>query len=100
MKNHSLAECFGTRQLLKSDGVANFLPKYDIHLFGYTPGHRHGCHPSGLSASNLLLIACIACLSNELGNLCGLATACLSNQDGGLALIQHLDKVISGLPNR
>lgn len=42
----------GGAAVFKSDGVANFLSKHDVHLVGHPLGHAHGSHPPGLSAGH------------------------------------------------
>jgi len=62
--------------------------------------HRHGGHPPRLSAGHHLAAAGVPRLRHELADLGGLPTPSLSHKDGGLVGMQHLDKIVPGLPHR
>ena len=49
------------RALLKTNAVADLLPKHDVHLLCHSPGHRHGCHPAGLGAGHHFLVLRVPC---------------------------------------
>lgn len=48
--NHLLEYSFGRATVLKSDGVADFLSKHDVHFIGHPLSHTHSRHSPGLSA--------------------------------------------------
>jgi len=98
-KRESLDFCLGTAALLKADGVPDFLPQDDVHLVCHSAGNRHGCDSPGLCACHHLAGGGVVCLSHELADLGGFPTPGLPHQDGSLVCMQHLDKIVPGLPH-
>ena len=58
------------------------------------------CRPPRLRAADHLAGLGVASVMNELGDLRGLARACLPHQDSSLTLVNHVYEVVARLPYR
>ena len=56
--------------------------------------------PPRLCAADHLAGLCVASVVDKLGDLRGLARACLSHQDSRLTLVDHVYEVVARLPYR
>ena len=66
----ALEHCFRAAALLETNGIANLLPNFHVHLLRHASRHRHGGHAARLRAGHALAGPRKAGLNHELRNLC------------------------------
>eukprot|EP00965_Chrysotila_dentata_P045002 1494767-Pleurochrysis_carterae.AAC.5 len=96
---HVLQDRLGPRHVLETDRVPNLLAQLDVHLLGHALRDAHRRHATRLRACHQLTPASDARVHHEGRDLRRLAGARLTDEDDGLVLLHHFEKLVLLLPN-
>ena len=85
--------------VFEPDGVADFLPDFDVHFLGDSGGNGHGGDSSGLGASNFFVVLSVAEFVKVLGELGGFSGTGFADHDDNLVVVDELHEFLAVLEN-
>jgi hypothetical protein len=94
--SHILQDGLGTRHILETNAITDFLSKFDIHLLCDTLSDGHGSHTTRLGTGDHLALRLGEVIEqDELRDLGSLSGTGLTDEDQNLRLLVELKELIT-----